>query len=60
MKKMIIAAFASLMLAGVISAASSATTTATPGMIVIIGEGSAPIPLAAPVNDASDRASHTK
>jgi len=59
-KKTIIAAFASLMLAGIISAASSATTNATTGMIVIVGDGSAPIPLAAPVSDASDGASHTK
>ena len=57
MKKTLIAALASLMLAGAISAVSGATTD-TPGMIVIVGEGSSPIPLtAAQVNDASGETS---
>lgn len=46
MKKVFVGAFASLMLAGVITAVSGAPTNATPGVIVIVGEGSAPIPSA--------------
>jgi len=44
-KKVFIGAFASLMLAGAITAVSGAPTNTTPG-VVIVGEGSAPIPLA--------------
>jgi hypothetical protein len=43
-KKAFIGALASLMLAGAISAASGATANTTTGMIVIVGESSAPIP----------------
>ena len=57
MKKTLIAALASLMLAGAISAASGTTTKTTTGMIVIVGDGSAPIPLAAPANDGSEAVS---
>ena len=46
MKKTLIGALASLMLAGAISAASGATTNTTTGTIVIVGEGSAPVPQA--------------
>jgi hypothetical protein len=46
MKKVFVGAFASLMLAGVITAVSGAPNNTTPGVIVIVGEGSAPIPLA--------------
>ena len=61
MKKTLIAALASLMLAGGISAASGATTNTTTGLIVIVGEGSAPIPSAPDrVNDRSDTASPGK
>ena len=44
MKKMMIAALASLMLAGAISAASSATTNSATGSAMVIGEGTSPIP----------------
>lgn len=44
MKKTFIAALASLMLAGAISAVSGATTNVTTGTISIIGDGSAPLP----------------
>ena len=46
MKKVFVGAFASLMLAGAITAVSGAPTNTAPGVIVIVGEGSAPIPLA--------------
>jgi hypothetical protein len=45
-KKVFVGVFASLMLAGVITAVSGAPTNTTPGVIVIVGEGSAPIPSA--------------
>jgi len=47
-KKTLIGALASLMLAGAISALSGAPVHTTAGVIVIAGEGSAPIPLAGP------------
>lgn len=60
MKKAFLGALASLMLAGAISAASGLTTTnPSPGMVVIIGDGTFPMPLSAtPVDDARDAASH--
>ena len=45
MKKTIIAALASLMLAGAISAVSGATTNTATGVAVIVGDGTSPIPL---------------
>ena len=55
MKKTIIAALASLMLAGAMSAVSGAplTSTAT-GTVVIVGDGASPIPTAPPANSAGD------
>ena len=44
MKKTMIAALASLMLAGAISAVSGATPRTASGTIVIVGDGSSPIP----------------
>jgi hypothetical protein len=60
-KRTLIAALASLMLAGAISAVNGGTASKTTGMIVVVGEGSAPIPLAATAdNDAGEAASHGK
>ena len=44
MKKTMIAALASLMLAGAISAVSGATSNTATGVAVIVGEGTSPIP----------------
>ena len=44
MKKTMIAALASLMLAGAISAVSGATTNTATGTAVIIGDGTSPVP----------------
>jgi hypothetical protein len=55
MKKTIIAALASLMLAGAISAVSSATSTTATQMAVIVGDGASPLPLSLPVEPASGR-----
>ena len=60
MKKAFIGALASLMLAGAISAVSGAPTSTTTGMIVIVGEGSAPIPMAAPAIEPGDGTSLAK
>ena len=46
MKKAFIGVLASLMLAGAISAVSGATTNTTTEKTVIVGDGSAPIPMA--------------
>jgi hypothetical protein len=54
MKKTIIAALASLMLAGAISAASGATTNTSTGAAVIVGEGGSPIPVAPFLNSSTD------
>ena len=55
MKRTLIAALASLMLAGAISAVNGATTTTTTGTVIILGDGSAPIPpTASPKNYVSD------
>ena len=43
MKKTIIAALASLMLAGAISAVSGATPSTSNGTVVIVGDGASPI-----------------
>ena len=56
MKKTLIAALASLMLVGAISAVSGAPLTSTTGMPAIIGEGSAPIPLGAPTSETNSGA----
>jgi len=48
MKKTMIAALASLMLAGVLSAVGGATSLNATTAVNIIGEGSAPIPAALP------------
>jgi len=58
MKKTIIAALASLMLAGLISAAGGATSTAN-GTLVIVGDGASPIPTSPLIDSPSDdRSNH--
>lgn len=54
MKKTIIAALASLMLAGAISAVGGATPSSTNGTVVIVGDGTSPIPMAPPALSAGD------
>ena len=46
MKKMMIASLAALMLAGALSAVSGATSVSSTTTVIIMGEGSAPAPLA--------------
>jgi hypothetical protein len=58
MKKMIIAALASLMLAGAISAATGENPDPTTRAVVIVGEGGSPIPIAPPSNLANDARSN--
>jgi hypothetical protein len=62
MKKAILGALASLMLAGMISAASGLTTTAPSApMGVTIGDGTAPVNLSAdPADNPCDTASQNK
>lgn len=60
MKKAFIGALASLMLAGVISAVSGATTNQSTGMIAIVGEGSAPVPVAVTQIEPNDGTSLRK
>lgn len=54
MKKTMIAALASLMLAGAISAVSGATTNTATGTAVVIGEGASPVPSLPSPEAASD------
>jgi hypothetical protein len=58
MKKTIIAALASLMLAGAISAVSGATSSNANGTVVIVGDGASPIPLAPPLESPSNKLSN--
>lgn len=62
MKKAFLGALASLMLAGAISAATGLTTTSpSTGMVVMIGDGTSPLPLSATaVDDNCDPSSHEK
>jgi len=53
MKKTMIASLAALMLAGALSAVSGATSVSSATLPIVIGEGSAPIPLAPPAADSS-------
>ena len=57
MKKTIIAALASLMLAGAISAVSGATPSTAHGTVVIVGDGSSPIPLSQSFDSPRDERS---
>jgi hypothetical protein len=59
-KKTIIAALASLMLAGAISAVSGATTNTATGLMVVVGDSYATIPLAVRVDESSDQKSLSK
>ena len=58
MKKTIIAALASLMLAGAISAASGENPSPSAQAVVIVGEGGSPIPVAPPSTSADDEHSN--
>ncbi len=61
MKKTIIAALASLMLAGAICAVSGATPTRESGMVVFLSDGTSPLPTALPpVSQSIDAGSVTK
>lgn len=48
MKMTLVAALASLMLAGVFSAVSGATPTFADGTTIVLGDGTSPAPLIAP------------
>jgi len=55
-RKVFIGALASLMLAGAIGAVSGSPINAENGAVVIVGEGSAPIPFAPPTEiESSDQ-----
>jgi len=56
MKKTTIAALAALMLAGALSAVSGATSVSSANTIILIGEGSAPMPLTLPPADSNSDA----
>jgi len=58
MKKTIIAALASLMLAGAISAVSGATTFTANGTVVIVGDGASPIPASPSFDSPRDESSN--
>ena len=51
MKKTLIATLAALTLAGALTAVSDATSVGSSAPIVLVGDGSAPIPLALPPAD---------
>ena len=51
MKQTMIAALAALMLAGVFSAVSGATSVGSVNTVVVIGDGSAPAPMTSPPCD---------
>jgi len=53
MKKTLIATLAALMLAGALSAVSGATFVSSSAPAILIGDGSAPIPLALSPADAN-------
>ena len=58
MKKTIIAALASLMLAGAISAVSGATPSTANGTVVIVGDGASPIPASRSFDSPRDKGSN--
>ena len=58
MKKTIIAALASLMLAGAISAVSGAATSTAKGAVVMVGDGASPIPVAPSFDSPRDERSN--
>ena len=62
MKKTFLAALASLMLAGAISAASGLNTDShTPGEVVLMGDGTSPVSMpVAQASDSGDIASQNK
>ena len=61
MKKTIIAALASLMLAGAISAVSGATTNTPSGMtVIVIGDGASPVPLSPSADALNDGQSNNQ
>ena len=58
MKKTIIAALASLMLAGAISAVSGATPPTANGTVVMVGDGASPLPLSRSFDSPRDERSN--
>ncbi len=54
MKKTMIAILAALMFAGTLSAVGGATSVGTTTPVLVIGEGSAPMPLTLPAGDTND------
>jgi hypothetical protein len=60
MKKTIIAALASLMLAGAISAVSGATSSTANGTVVIVGDGTSPIPASRSFDSPRDQRSNNQ
>lgn len=48
MKKTMIAALAALMLAGALSAVGGVSTASSANTLIVVGEGSAPMPLSLP------------
>lgn len=57
MKRTITAALAALMLAGALSAVSGATSPNSISAVIVIGEGSAPVPADFPTISSSDTSS---
>jgi uncharacterized protein YdeI (BOF family) len=51
MKKTMIATLAALMLAGALSAVSGATSVSATNPVIVIGEGSSPMPMTLPSAD---------
>ncbi len=51
MKQTLIATLAALMLAGALSAVSGATSIGATSPVIVIGEGSSPMPMALPAAD---------
>ncbi len=52
-KKTMIATLAALMLAGALSAVGGTTSVSSATTVIVIGEGSAPLPLALPPGDTN-------
>jgi len=57
MKKTMIATLAALMLAGALSAVSGATSVSATTPVIVLGEGSSPMPMALPSADNQGDAS---
>ena len=57
MKKTMLATLAALMLAGALSAVGGPTSVSSTNPVLVIGEGSAPIPLTLPTSDSTSDSS---